>query len=85
MATPELFGEWTPAERRAALVHLAGLIYVHRPPKTFPPNKDGEAKEVKPGQGAFASAVWAKRLLENCEFAAKPKAATAGKQGADGY
>lgn len=63
------FGTFTPAERRAALVQLTRDVLAKGAPTTYPPNKNGEAKPVKPGSAVFAAACWAKRRLSSIEFA----------------
>lgn len=65
------FGVFTPAERRAALVQFTRDVLARGAPKTYPPNKDGQAKEVKPGSEVFAAACWAKRRVQAVENSIK--------------
>jgi hypothetical protein len=83
------FGAFTTEERRAALVAItAAMLSCGQVPKRFPSNSKGESKEVKSGQVPFATAVWAKRYVEQLEYVSKPRdqaesAAPAKEGGAD--
>ena len=68
------FGAFTPAERRAALVLIAGqMIASGHVPKFFPADKHGNAKAVEPKQIKFAIAVHAKRYVDNLEYVIRPQ------------
>lgn len=72
MGAPD-FGAFTPAERRAALVHLTGEILCNATPRNYPPDKEGNQKPVPKGREGFASACWAKRTLDAIEFVIRPE------------
>lgn len=86
MTPPDYGGGFTPAERRAALVTMTATFLGFRPPKYYPPPKEGAAKSVHSQDLPFACAVWGARAVAAIESAMAPKddsrALAAKKEGA---
>ena len=66
MGSSSDFGQFTPQERRAALVALT-QTFLHLKPTHFPKPREGDAKPVGEQQRTFAAACWARKALRDVE------------------